>query len=67
MNAAATAKCTEINDGTVRMHDMHDYETGERIGAATDEQLAASIAAARTDGGAGVILVDGRAVYVMEG
>ena len=35
--------------------DLIDYETGETVGPATAEQLADSIEAARTDGGAGVI------------
>jgi hypothetical protein len=35
--------------------DLIDYQTAERIGFATAEQLADSIDAARKDGGAGVI------------
>jgi hypothetical protein len=41
-----------------------DYGTGEFIRAATPNELHASIVAARGDGGAGVILVDGRRCFV---
>ncbi len=41
-----------------------DYETGEVIRRATAEEQAESIEAARRDGGAGVIVVDGRRCYV---
>lgn len=44
--------------------DLMDYETAERIREATPEELAASIAAAERDGGAGVIMVDDRKCYV---
>lgn len=43
---------------------LYDYQTGDAIRAATADELAASIAAAESDGGAGVILVDGRSCYV---
>lgn len=45
---------------------LHDYQTGQYLRPATAEELAASIAAAETDGGAGVIEVDGRTVYAVE-
>lgn len=45
---------------------LHDYQTGEYLRPATADELAASIAAAEEDGGAGVIKVDGRAVYAVE-
>lgn len=41
-----------------------DYRTGDSIRAATADEQAESIAAAERDGGRGVIVVDGRAVYV---
>lgn len=44
--------------------DLMDYQTGEVIRAASEAEHRASIAAARTDGGAGVILVNGRSCYV---
>jgi hypothetical protein len=46
-------------------NDLHDYNTGEYIRTATQSETARSIAAAKTDGGAGVIDVDGRACYVV--
>lgn len=46
------------------MSKLCDYETAEELRDATDAERRASILAARTDGGAGVILVDGRAFYV---
>lgn len=45
---------------------LYDYATGEEIRNATAEELAASIDAAKHDGGAGVIEVDGRSCYVIE-
>lgn len=42
-----------------------DYDTGETIRAATEDELAESIEASKTDGGAGVILVDGRRCYAI--
>ena len=45
---------------------LHDYKTGEAIRPATAAELAASIEAAKTDGGAGVITVDGKSCYVQE-
>ena len=45
---------------TDRTGDLCDAETGELIGPATFEQITASRWAATTDGGAGVIDVDGR-------
>jgi len=41
-----------------------DYRTGESLRPATAAEQAASIEAARHDGGRGVIDVDGRPVYV---
>lgn len=45
---------------------LHDYKTGEAIRPATAQELADSIEAAKTDGDAGVITVDGRSVYAQE-
>lgn len=41
-----------------------DYQTGDSIRPATAEERAESIEAARYDGGAGVIEIDGRRCYV---
>lgn len=41
-----------------------DYRTADAIRPATTDEIKASIAAARTDGGAGVIEVNGRSCYV---
>ena len=54
---------TEI---TVSSATLYDYKTGEAIRSATAAELAASIKAAKTDGGAGVIVVDGRSCYAQE-
>lgn len=45
---------------------LYDYQTGEAIRPATAAELAASIEAAEHDGGAGVIIIDGRSCYVQE-
>ena len=45
---------------------LTDYQTGESIRPATAAERAASLAAAKADGGAGVIRVDGRSVYVAD-
>lgn len=42
---------------------LYNYETGRAIRQATEAEIAASIEAAKHDGGAGVILVDGVACY----
>lgn len=46
--------------------DLMDYATARRIRSATAEEARQSREAAESDGGAGVILVDGRACYVEE-
>jgi hypothetical protein len=46
--------------------DLVDYRTGETIRKASVAELRASRAAAATDGGAGVINVDGVSCYVQE-
>lgn len=43
---------------------LHLYDTGEELRDATADELAESVAAARHDGGAGVIEVDGVRCYV---
>ena len=40
------------------------YDTAEYIREATEEETIESVEAARTDGGAGVIVVDGERCYV---
>jgi len=45
---------------------LHDYKTGEFLRIATLQELSASIEAGKSDGGSGVILVDGRSCYVSE-
>lgn len=42
---------------------LYDYATGDAIRPATADELAASVAAAEQDTGAGVIEVDGRSCY----
>ena len=49
-------------DASVRAS-LHDYETGEYIRPATQEELDESVSAAECDGGAGVIDVDGRRCF----
>jgi hypothetical protein len=46
-------------DGT-----LHDYKTGDSIRRATPQESADSIEAAKSDKGAGVIIVNGRSCYV---
>jgi hypothetical protein len=54
---------TEINmTGPV----LYDYNTGDAIRNATADELEASIEVAESDGGVGVILVDGKSCYVVE-
>ena len=43
---------------------LYNYTTGEFLRAATSEEAKASTEAAKYDGGAGVILVDGVSCYV---
>lgn len=44
-----------------------DYETGETIREATEQETRESIAQAARDGGAGVLQVGGRSCYVQGG
>jgi len=46
-------------DGT-----LHDYQSGDFIRRATDAEAQASVEAAKSDKGAGVITVNGRSCYV---
>ena len=55
------------NNDNAETGTLHDYETAEYLRDATQEETDESIAAARTDGGAGVILVGGRRCYVEGG
>ena len=43
---------------------LYDLASGEELRSATVEEEQASIAAAETDGGHGIIEVDGRSCYV---
>ena len=43
---------------------LHDYKSGDIIRTATPQELLDSIEAAKSDKGAGVILVNGRSCYV---
>lgn len=45
--------------------DLVDYHTGDVIREATSEEATESLEAAKHDGGAGVIEVDGRRCYVI--
>jgi len=54
------------NDATSNSADLIDYNTLEIIRTATADELRDSIEAAKTDGGAGVIDVDGRSCYAAE-
>lgn len=45
-------------------HTLRNYQTGEAIREATADEIVASIAAAKRDGGAGVIEIDGLSCYV---
>jgi len=46
------------------MHKLCDYYTTETLRDATDVEARASLNAGRTDGGAGLISIDGRSCYV---
>jgi hypothetical protein len=43
---------------------LYDYQTGDDLRPATEDELRSSIDAARQDGGAGVIEIDGRSCFV---
>ena len=45
---------------------LHDYRTGELLREATAEEARDSMLSAMKDGGAGVIVVDGRKCYVQD-
>jgi hypothetical protein len=65
-SAADKIKLKMSTKNTTSAGTLHDYKTGEAIRPATAAELAASIEAAKTDGGAGVITVDGKSCYVQE-
>jgi len=44
---------------------LHQYDTGEELRDATPDEVVESVEAARHDGGAGVIEVDGVRCYVV--
>jgi hypothetical protein len=50
-----------------RPGELHDYRSGRYLRQATQQETDESIAQAKRDGGAGVILVDGRRCYVEGG
>lgn len=58
--AAVIARAADMQDDGC----LCDYETGESIRPATADEAVSSRAAARVDGGAGIIRVDGRRCYV---
>ena len=43
---------------------LYDYQTGDALRPTTEDELRSSIDAARQDGGAGVIEIDGRSCFV---
>jgi hypothetical protein len=45
---------------------LTNYQTGETIRPATAEEREASLEAAKSDGGSGVIVVDGISCYVAD-
>lgn len=53
--------------GTIKTGTLMTYDTAETLREATEAETAASIEAAKHDGGAGVIEVDGRRCYVEGG
>lgn len=61
MTATNETDPTDIMD-----NDLRDYNTADYVRAATRAELEASREAAKHDGGAGVIKVDGRSCYVEE-
>ena len=62
---ALDAARAELHAVEVAPGALHDYEGGDYLRPATSAEAAESIAAARADGGAGVIAVDGRRCYVV--
>jgi len=60
----ATAVALIVSAASAASPTLCDYETGETIREATEQEMSDSIAQALRDGGAGVILVDGRSCYV---
>jgi hypothetical protein len=59
----ATAALRRMVDGDDQEY-LYGYDSGECLRRATAEESTASKASAIRDGGAGVIVVDGRACYV---
>lgn len=55
----------KTNTAEAAISHLYNHQTGERIREATSEELAASIAAAKQDGGHGVIQVDGLACFAV--
>lgn len=59
-------KNKNMNTSEISTATLIDYKTGDMIRPATSAELAASIEAAKTDGGSGVIVVDGVSCYAQE-
>lgn len=55
----------KTTDAFNRQAMLVEYDSAKEIRPATDEEYEASCEAARRDGGAGVIRVDGRRCYVL--
>ena len=66
VETALLAECASVDApaATLPAPRLVNYQTGEDIRTATSEEMEAGKAAAETDGGAGVILVDGVPCYV---
>ena len=64
-DARAEILVTKIDDAFAAKHfNLLDYTTGTILRDANAAELADSLAASREDGGAGVIMVDGKSCYV---
>jgi len=57
---------TEKRQMSNRKYYLHDYATGDVIREATCDECLRSVRAATSDGGAGVIEVDGKSCYFAE-
>jgi len=57
---------TEKQQMSNKKYYLHDYATGDVIREATFDECLRSVRAATSDGGAGVIEVDGKSCYVAE-
>jgi len=64
--AIAAAKAGDVKANPAYAGRLFDYKTGDYVGPATAAQVRASKAAAKRDGGAGVIVVNMRSVWAEE-